>query len=208
MIPRRALCGVLLLCLAHETRPQVSCAGTNQDDCDGIGPGTRCCTCMNGKYKPIAGTAMCTKCPAGTTSVAGASSITQCTNCAANTYSYAGSGCYCNAGYYAPLTITTSVSSSYTCLPYGFGTFAYSWRAGTKQTDYQEYANAGYTRVLKQIEPSGQWVGTVVGSTVNYISQISSTRSNPFPDDYGWSVGVSPAKLAPLAHFLRRPGTR
>jgi hypothetical protein len=120
MIARRALCGVLLLCLAHEARPQVSCnAGTT--DCDWEGPGTTCCNCAAGKYKVGLNTEACTDCPAATYRIStGGSSLSSCTGCGNTFYSPfvgATTASVCNM---APLgTFATVGSSKFTMCPVG-----------------------------------------------------------------------------------------
>lgn len=80
----RALCGVLLLCLAQVVTSQQSCAAGNTD-CDGAGAGTTCCACAAGKYKTTVGTATCTDCPQSQTSPSGSSLVSAC-NCGAGSY--------------------------------------------------------------------------------------------------------------------------
>ncbi len=93
--------------------------------------------------------------------------------------SYAGSGCYCNAGYYAPIQIFISNPAS--CRT-DFGGRTYSWYGGTKQADDQQYSVSlgfGVSRYFRQL--NNQWVGTTLPTGSNVVlSAKLNTKYDPF----------------------------
>lgn len=113
---QRALCVVLLLCLARVATPQVSCAAGNTD-CDGAGTGTSCCACAAGKFKTSTGIETCINCPVNTSSAGSAlinpaesfRTLTQSWGTRTTSALYSGEGWYI-ADYYVASVTTAALA--------------------------------------------------------------------------------------------------